>query len=260
MRFVLILLLLLVSPAFGDNIFLDENTPNEVLAVRLLVDHFSDTGYVIRTEPRVDNSKGPGYVISPGPWLKYTPAFVVYADLAAAYGDCAVAPLIEALEEDGQIRMAAAVGLEKIGPTAMRAKPQLIEMLNSSSVTDNILACGIIRGIGPDAVEFTSLLGAQLDNENFHAQYWACRALSAIGPGAGPSADQLIVVLREGVASVRRNAAIALGSIAVDLDGKSKCAVINALEQSKKDYSAPVREAVLEALRKLRTITNGKVA
>jgi len=239
MRFVIVLLLLCALVYGGYTI--DVSTSNDVLAVQGLIANFDSTEIITETEP----------------WVSTTPAFVTYAELAASYGDCAVDPLIEALGEEGQIRMAAAIGLEAVGPAAIKAKPQLVEMLESSSDLDNILACGIVRGIGSDAVELVLLLQKQLHNDNFHVQYWACRALSSIGPGASPAAGELIVALREGLASVRRNAAIALGNIAGELDGKSKWAVINALEQTTFDYSVPVREAAVEALTKLKTTGRG---
>ena len=245
MRFVtllLLLLLLLCVLIYGGYTVLNVSTPDGVLAVQGLIANFDSTEIITETEP----------------WVSTTPAFVIYAESAASYGDCAVDPLIEALGEKGQIRMAAAIGLEAVGPAAIKAKPQLIEMLESSSDLDNILACGVVRGIGPGAVALTPLLQKLLHSENFHVQYWACRALSSIGPDAAPAVGELVVVLREGVTSVRRNAAIALGNIAGNLDGKSKWAVINALEQTKDDSSVPVRDAAKEALNKLNT--NEKVA
>lgn len=240
MRFVILFLfLLLCVPVYGEEIILDVNTPNEVLAVQVLIDHFDTTDVIVRTDP----------------WMSITPAFAIYAELVASYGECAVDPLIKVLGEEGQIQVAAAIGLEAVGPAAIKAIPQLIEMLESSSNTDNILACGIIRGIGPYAVELVPLLQKQLHNDNFHVQSWACRALSSIGPGADMVTGELVVILKEGIASVRRNAAIALGNIARDLDGKSKLVVTNALRQTGCDYSAPVRVAAMEALSKLLVIT-----
>ena len=243
MRFVF-LVLLLVSPAFGEEIRLDADTPNEVLAVQALIERFDDTDYVFRTDPL----------------LEVVPAFAIYAEAAASFGECAINPLIQALDGSRQSRVAAAIGLAAIGPLAIKARPQLIEMLETGG-RDSILACAIIQGIGPDAKEFVPQLRLLLAADDFHVQYRACRALSAIGPGAGSTAGALIVALREGVASVRRNAAIALGNIAVELDGKSKWAVIQALRQTQNDYSVPVREAAMEALRNLgANFTTGETA
>ena len=235
MRFVLPLLLCVL--VYGGYTVLNVNTP-DVLSVQDLIDNFDSTEIITETEP----------------WVSTTPAFVIYAELAASFGECAVDPLIEALNGEGQIRVAAAIGLEAVGPAAIKATPQLIEMLEGTNDHDNILACGIIRGIGSDAVKLVPLLQKQLHNDNFHVQYWACRALSSIGPDAAPAVGELVVALREGITSVRRNAAIALGSIAGNLDGKSKWAVIIALEQTKDDSSVPIRDAAVEALTKLKTI------
>jgi HEAT repeat protein len=223
---------------------LDENTPNEVLAVQALIDCFDDTDYVFRVDPV----------------LETVPTFAIYAEAAASFGACAVDPLIEALGGSRQSRVAAAIGLEACGPLAIKARPELLKMFENDG-RDSILACAIIRGIGPGAKEFVPQLTISLQADDFHVQYWACRALSSIGPDASPAAGALIEALHTGVASVRRNAAIALGNIAVNFDGKSKWAVIQALRQTQKDYSAPVRGAAKEALHKLgANSTKGKVA
>lgn len=228
MRFLL-LLLLLCSPAFGE-IQLDGGTPNEVLAVQALIEHFADTEVIIRTDP----------------WYTSLPVFVVYAEAAASFGDCAVNPLIEALMDgNSQVCVAAAIALEAVGPAAIKAKPLLEEMLQSEDDRTNILACGIIRGIGPNAVELINSVMVCLDSENFHVQYWACRALGGIGPNATQAIDRLCELLKDGVASVRRNAALALGEIAIGLDDPT---VIQALEQATEDYSHLVRVAAQEAL------------
>jgi HEAT repeat protein len=229
MRFVF-LLLLLVAPVYGENIVLDD-TPNEVVAVQALIDRFDDTTLVIRTDV---------YAV--------TPAFVIYAEAAASFGDCAVDPLIAALDEGGQIRLAAAIGLQAVGPAAIKAKPFLIEMLASQSDRENILACGIIQGIGPNAVELVPQLRKLLSSDNFHVQYWACRGLSSIGPGAEDAVHDLLLWLKYGVASVRRNAAIAIGNIG---PGLACPLIIERLTVALDDRSVPVREAAQEALLKL---------
>jgi len=237
MRFLFALLLLCIPACGGDNQS-ETTTPNEVVTVQALIDRFDDTEIVVRTEP----------------WYDTRPAFVDHAEAVAAFGDCAVDPLIVALEDENpQVRVAAAVALEMIGPAAIKAKPILEEMLQSDDDRTNILACGIIRGIGgPDAIELTELVVTLLDNENFHVQYWACRALGGVGPRAAPvAAGKLIELLETGVASVRRNAAVALGDIAAGLEDQS--VVIQALERTTKDYSHLVREAAEEALTKIST-------
>ncbi len=225
MRFML-LLLLLVSPVFGAD------TTNEVSSVQVLIDRFDDTGFVYIADPVWDT----------------VPNFVSYAKEAASFGECAIDPLIEALGGSRQSRLAAAIGLEAVGPLAIRARSKLIEMFENGG-RDSILVCGIIRGIGPNATEFVPQLRPLLSADNFHVQYWACRALSSIGPGAEEAIPDLISALKNGLASVRRNAAIALGNIAGELDDMQF--VIDALEQAQHDYSVPIRQAAVEALTKL---------
>ncbi len=138
MRFLLVLLLL-CTPASAlttITIELDEDTPNQVIAVEALIERFDDPNVIVR------------YV----PWFQTLPAFVAYAEAVATFGDCAVDPLIVVLKnENPQVRIAAAIALEAIGPAAIKAKPLLIEMLQSNDDHINILACSIARGIGPEA-------------------------------------------------------------------------------------------------------------
>lgn len=223
MRFVIVLLLL-AAPVYGG--ILAANTPDEVLAVQVLIEKFDNANTVTRTD------------------------FVTFAKAIASFGECAVDPLIEALGKEGQIRVAAAVGLEAVGPAAIKATPQLIEMLDASD-RDNILVCGIIRGIGPDAVKLVPLLRTLLDNNNFHVQYWACRALSSIGPGAQMATPDLSKELLTGLASVRRNAAIALGNIAPGMTERQLQETITVLEVAQQDGCHPVREAATEALERI---------
>ena len=133
---------LLCSPASGE-IQLDESTPNEVIAVQALIECFDCTDVIVRTEP----------------WYTSLPVFVVYAEAAASFGECAVYPLMVALEDENpQVRTAAAIALEAIGPASIKAKPLLEEMLQSDNDRTKILACAIIRGIGPDAAELVDLV------------------------------------------------------------------------------------------------------
>lgn len=218
----MVVLLMVAAPVYG--------TPDEVLAVQALIEKFDNANTVTGAD------------------------FVTFAKAIVSFGECAVDPLIEALGKEGQIRVAAAVGLEAIGPAAIKATPQLIEMLGASG-RDNILACGIIRGIGPGAVELVPLLRTLLDNNNFHVQYWACRALSSIGPGAHQATSDLCEILIMGIASVRRNAAIALGNIAPGMTLRQLQETINVLEVIKlRDGCHPVRIEAIEALNKISLI------
>jgi len=230
MRFVIaLLLMLLATPVYGN-----ANTPDDVMAVQALIEKFDTPGIVVTEDGRT------------------VPAFVVYAEAVAAYGDCAVDPLIVALEEEGQVRVAAAIALDMIGPASIKAKPQLVVLLNSSVDRDNILACGVIRGIGSSAAELVPLVREQLYHKNFHVQYWACRALASIGPGAHAATEDLCERLGTGVASVRRNAAIALGSIAPGMTLRQLQETVNVLEVTKlRDECHPVRIEAVAALAKI---------
>ena len=232
MRFLL-LLLLLCLPACNGEIQSETTAPNE--AVQTLIDRFDDTEIVVRTEP----------------WYDTLPAFVVHAEAAASFGDCAVYLLMVALEDENpQVRTAAAIALEKIGPASIKAKPLLEEMLQSDDDHTNILACAIIRGIGPGAADLVDLVKELLYNENFHVQYWACRALGGVGLEAAIVVNELLDRLVTGVASVRRNAALALGEITKSIDNNGP--IIQALEQViEHDYSVPVKDAAKEALKNI---------
>jgi len=234
MRFLpLLLLLLLCVPVFGD-------TSNDVVAIQALIDRFDDTEIIITTEP----------------WYQTRLAFVDHAEAVAEFGECAVDPLIKVLEDENlQVRVAAAVALEKIGPAAIKASPLLREMLQSDDDRTNILACGIIRGIGPGALELVDLVIAQLDNENFHVQYWACRALGGAGSCAESATDELVELLETGFASVRRNAALALGKIYACRCDQAPIHVVAALERViENDYSVPVKAAAKEALKNIHKV------
>lgn len=229
MRFLPLLLLLCVPAC---------NTSKDLITIQALIDRFDDTEIIVTAKP----------------WYQTRPAFVDHAEAVAEFGDCAVDPLIKVLEDENlQVRVAAAIALEAIGPASIEAQPQLEQMLQSDDDRTNILACGIIRGIGPDAAELVDLVVTHLDNENFHVQYWACRALGGIRYNATPAVEKLCELLKTGVASVRRNAALALGEIAKGLYDPS--AVIQALEKvAADDYSYPVRSAARVASTKLNLV------
>jgi len=235
MRFLLPLLLLVSTVVRGENIILDQTTPNEALAVQVLIDQFENTDIVIRREP----------------WLTTKPVFVIYAEAAASLGEVAIDPLIEALDGSRQTRIGAAVGLGAIGSASIRTEFKLHRMLMGNDSFDRILACGIIRGIGPDAFILVDSLRLCLHHDNFHVQYWACRALSSIGSGANDATEDLLIVLKMGIASVRRNAAITLGNIQDGMDQPTRWKVIDALQEAKKDRCQPVRAAATEAEAKI---------
>lgn len=154
--------------------------------------------------------------------------------------------------DDPEVRVEAAIALAKIGPEAIAAEPVLKEMLRGNNELDNALACGIIQGIGGRAVNLIDDIGMLLAHENFHIQYWACRALGAIGPMAHRKALILGTMMLNEEASVRKNAAMAIGNIALGCSEEDFRAVIYWLEYTiENDVCHPVREAAKEALNKL---------
>jgi hypothetical protein len=223
-----------VTPSSGAEIQLGEGQPDDTLAIRTLVEKFDSPDVVIRTEPT----------------LVVQPAFVNYA-LACAKLDGAAPILAEVLaggDYSQQARVAAAVALEAIGPDAIVAEPALRGMLSSPEEGENNLACGIIRGIGPDAVPLLPLVRALLNADSFHTQYWACRAIAAMGEDASDATGDLCQLLTNQPASVRRNACIALGEVAVASPMVPEVVELLA-KVAKEDPVAPVREAAEGAIK-----------
>lgn len=226
------ILFLLITAAGGSEIQLGPSQPDDTIAIRALVEKFDSEDIIIRTDPL----------------LVVQPAFVNYA-LACAKLEGAAPILAEVLDSGSwQGRVAAAVGLEAIGPGAMVAEPVLRKMLTTPEEGENNLACGIIRGIGSDALPLLPLVRPLLNAESFHTRYWACRAIAAMGEEAGEAtADLCQLLTSDQPASVRRNACIALGEVAMASPLVS--AAIEKLEKvAKEDPSAPVREAAEGAL------------
>ena len=209
--------------------------------VPVLIEHFSDGGFVERYEPRYE----------------VIPLFAVYGMAAASFGEVAVDPLVDALGSDSQqAYVGAAVGLETMGEPAAKAMPQIMEMLGGSDAKRRNVAAGIIRGIGPGAAEAVPALVKLLHDEDFHTQYWACRALGAIGPASATASGDLLDLLVNGTVSVRRNAAMALGNIGPGIGPEAAAALIGVVE---KEFMAPVREEAVIALGKLKPYAKDSV-
>ena len=106
----------------------------------------------------------------------------------------------------------------------------------------NVYMLDIIQSIGPDAKDAVpDVISFLTYDENlpwgFHPQYFACRALAAIGEDAVEAVPVLIDRLEKGVPSVRRNAAIALGAIGPAIGEEG----IRSLEKALFAYHHPVR-------------------
>jgi HEAT repeat protein len=105
-------------------------------------------------------------------------------------------------------------------------------------------------GIGAAADAAVPAMIAFLGSEDFHTQYWACRVLGRVGaPAALPAVGDLKRLVRDGVASVRKNAAIALGRIG-PAGGPDVVAV---LETALQDPAHAVRTESVKALGALGT-------
>jgi HEAT repeat protein len=127
----------------------------------------------------------------------------------------AIPDLIRLLESAPMpARRAAAVALHAYGEEAKAAVPALVELLREEDAGTRREAMFGLMGIGPAAAAAVPELTKLLSSDNFHTQYWACRALGRIGaPAAKSAVPEMIRLMREGVASVRGNAAAALGAI-----------------------------------------------
>jgi len=126
-----------------------------------------------------------------------------------------VPELISLLANDrSHVRRGAAIALGGFGPDAQAAVPALVRLMEKDEADLRYAAMYALMGVGPSASAAVPALVKMLSHDDFHTQYWSCRALGRIGaPAARPAVPTLIVLVRTGVASVRRNAAAALGEI-----------------------------------------------
>lgn len=135
--------------------------------------------------------------------------------------------------------------LETLGPRASVVVPDLIRILELDQPETRRHVLSILRSIGPGARDSVAAIRKKLFHDDFHVQYWACRALGGIGDDAKAATDDLCRLLgRDYVASTRRNAAITLGNIGPGV-GKN---AVESLIDSLRDRSHPVRVEVANAL------------
>lgn len=127
-------------------------------------------------------------------------------------------PILEA--EDWSRFTPVAEALYGIGPEARQAVPHLLNALKNKSDVEDIRNASIyaLGGIGVATENVVSRLIMFVRLDNFHTQYYACRALGEIGPKAAAATPALIKAATIGVSSVRRHAARALGRIRPDDD------------------------------------------
>ena len=122
---------------------------------------------------------------------------------------------IQELESGDIDRVEAATrAICQLGPQAAPIVPDLIRILEQDRTENRRHVLAIVQVIGPVAKDAVPAIRKKLFHEEFHTQYWACRALGAIGPDAKDGAADLGKLLSTRyTASVRRNAATALGKI-----------------------------------------------
>ncbi len=162
-------------------------------------------------------------------------------------GEAAVQPLIEQLLPDQPRRYVAACGaLHDIGPASLPAMPILLPQIEKDdSLT--IPSMFAVAGLGTKGAEAVPAIVKILDSENFHHQYWACQALGAMGEAAHPAIPKLIERMQNGVVSVRRHAAAALGNLGAEAGPEAIAALIAAIDERLE----PVREEAVIALGKM---------
>lgn len=159
-----------------------------------------------------------------------------------------VPELIDALKDESlAVRRTAMLEIHSAGPKAKSAVPALIAILQQNDPTTRKYAINAFIGIGPDARSAVPILVEMLSCDDFHTQYWACRALGAIGADAKPAVPKLIELVQGGVASVRRNAAAALGRLGPTIGEPG----LNALVEAMSDRTQAVRQQAVIALGKL---------
>lgn len=158
-------------------------------------------------------------------------------------------PHLEARWKDAtpEIRASLCVAFAELGPAAAPAVPLLVELLEKDEDANRRQAVGALGAIGPAAAPAVPVLRKMLYHEDFHTQYWACRALGAIGDDALPAVPDLIDRLKNGAASVKRNAAMALGRLGPRIGREAIDALIAAVD----DPLQPVREQAVLALGRL---------
>ncbi|GIW93911.1 MAG: hypothetical protein KatS3mg110_1952 [Pirellulaceae bacterium] len=176
-----------------------------------------------------------------------TPVWQVASRTLAQMGPDVVPSLLPLLDpRHPQRYLGACAALEQLGPAAKPALPKLLE-LATYNPPDCQPALFVLRALGKEAKEALPTLMKQLDSPDFHTQYLACRVLGALGEHGQPATEKLCQLLAGGVASVRRNAAAALGQIGPSIGPEG----ITALIQAVSDPLEPVREEAVIALGRL---------
>lgn len=159
-----------------------------------------------------------------------------------------VPELIEALKDERlDVRRRAMLEIHEAGPDAKSAVPTLIEILQRNDPATRKFAINAFIGIGPAARSAVPALIEALSCEDFHTQYWACRALGAIGAESKSAVPKLIELVKEGVTSVRRNAAATLGKIGPTIGEPG----LDVLVEAMSDRTQAVRQQAVIAVGRL---------
>jgi HEAT repeat protein len=106
-----------------------------------------------------------------------------FVDNAVVYTyNPAVSEALQALRDnDWQVRTAAAMALEEIGPRAIAAIPALIQTLEQDKREDvRRAAAEALGSIGPRAIEAVSALSRALEDQSAYVRWAAAKALRAI--------------------------------------------------------------------------------
>ncbi len=82
---------------------------------------------------------------------------------------------------DDQRIAAATAALEALGPRASAVVPDLVRLLERDDAAHRRHVLAILRALGPAGKEALPAVRAKLFHADFHVQYWACRALAAMG-------------------------------------------------------------------------------
>jgi hypothetical protein len=109
----------------------------------------------------------------------------------------------------------AARGIERLGPAAKSAVPDLNHALTRSSFSDERIAlANALAAMGPAAEEAVPNLALNLKRAGFPQERQAImQALAKIGPGARPAVPTLVDLLRTGMPDDAKLAAEVLGEI-----------------------------------------------
>jgi HEAT repeat protein len=133
-----------------------------------------------------------------------------------------------------------------MGAEAAPAVPVAVEQLRRDQPERRTCFIYALMGIGPPAANAVPVLIQMLDKtDDFHTQYWSCRALGRIGlPAAKPAVPKLVRLVRDSAPSVRGNAAAALGNLGAGTGAEAVAVLIAALD----DRLDNVRRAAAVAL------------